>query len=259
MFTSPKANRLSFFLLLCFAFAPCCFAENADVSKAEAARVRPFSTVGVEAVLGVGGLGADFAVPVAQKFNLRAGGTYFNYGMAFQEQGANIQATLTLRSGHASMDWFPFGGSFRLSPLVVFANNNGARGTALVPAGSSITLSGGDYSSSESDPLHGSASVNFRKVAPGFSLGFGNIVPRTHRHFSFPTEAGFYYVAQPGLKVAFTGSACDATQPAATGCEAVAQDAGFKASLAGFLARNQHNLSYASFFPIVSSGVGFRF
>jgi hypothetical protein len=87
----------------------------------------------------------------------------------------------------------------------------------------------------------------------------GNVIARTRHHLSIPIEAGFYYVGQPGLKVNFTGSACDPTQPAAIGCESVDQDPGFQQNLAAFIARNNHNLSYASFFPIFSAGVGYAF
>lgn len=220
---------------------------------------RPFSRVGFAAHVGIGGIGFDVASPLSRKFNLRSGADFFSYNASFQEQGANVTADLRLRSGHASLDWFPFGGRFRLSPLVVYGNNNRVIATALVPSGSTITLNGQDYISSYTDPLHGSGSIDFRKISPGFSLGFGNIIPRNRSHFSIPVEAGFYYVGQPGLKVAFTGSACDPTEPASIGCESVDSDAGFQQNLAAFTARNNHNLSYASFFPILTVGFGYRF
>jgi hypothetical protein len=222
------------------------------------ATFRPFSRVGVGAHAGVNGIGFDVATPLSRKFNIRAGADFFGYSTSFQEQGANVTANLRLRSGHASLDWFPWK-SFRLSPMVQFANDNRARATALIPAGNNITLNGQEYISSPTDPLHGAGSVDFRKVSPGITFGYGNLIPRSGHHFSFPIEAGFYYVGQPGLKVAFTGSACDTTQPPAIGCESVADDAGFQQNLAAFIARNNHNLSYASCFPVFSSGVGYSF
>jgi len=221
--------------------------------------IRPISKVAIALRVGLGGIGADMATPLSRHFNLRAGAETFSYAYNFTDTGANVATTIRLRSGHTSLDWFPFGGSFRISPLVNYGNNNAFRGTVLVPAGSSITLSGSDYVSSTADPLRGSASVGFRKTSPGLSFGFGNMIPRTGKHFSFPVEIGFYYVGQPTLKVAFTGSACDPSQPQPLGCQSVNNDAGFQSSLTAFTARNNHNLSYASFFPVLSSGVGFRF
>lgn len=219
----------------------------------------PFSRVGIDLYAGLGGAGVDLATPLARKFNVRAGAEYFSYSTTFQDQGADVAIQLRMQSGHTSLDWLPFGGGFRLSPEVVFANDNRARATALVPAGSTITLNGQDYISSATDPLHGAGSVDFRKVSPGFTLGWGNIVPRTSGHFSFPVEAGFYYVGQPGLRVSFTGSACDPTPPPAIGCESVNQDAGFQQSLSQFITRNNHNLSYATFLPIFRFGFGYSF
>jgi hypothetical protein len=219
----------------------------------------PFSRVGIGLYAGLGGAGVDLATPVSRKFNLRAGAEYFSYSTTFQDQGANVAIQLRMQSGHASLDWFPFSGRFRLRPVVVFANDNRARATAVVLPGSSITLNGQNYISSPTDPLHGAGSVDFRKASPGFSLGWGNIVPRTSGHFSFPVEAGFYYVGQPGLEVSFTGSACDPTQPPAIGCESVNQDAGFQQSLSQFIAHNNHNLSYATFLPIFRFGFGYSF
>jgi hypothetical protein len=219
----------------------------------------PFSRVGFAGRFGFAGSGFDIATILSSKFNLRAGSDFFAYSDTFAEDGANVAVNLRLRSGHAALDWFPFGGRFRMSPLVVFANGNQARGTALIPAGSTVTLGGQDYISSYTDPLHGSGSIGFRKVSPGFSLGFGNIIPRTRSHFSVPVEAGFFYNGQPRLNVAFTGSACDPTQPPAIGCQSVNSDADFQKSLAAFTARNNNNLKYASFFPILSVGLGFTF
>jgi len=222
-------------------------------------RIGPFSTFAIGAYAGFTGVGADIATPLSRHFNLRAGAGFFRYSDNFVEQGANVDASLQLRSGRALLDWFPFRNGFHISPMLVFANNNKVRGTVLVPAGSTITLDGSNYISSTTDPLHGSASVDFRKTAPGLTFGLGNLIPRSGKHLSFPTEIGFYYVGQPTLKVGFTGSACDPSVPASIGCESVDNDPGFQASLAAFKVRNNNNLSYASFFPVISSGIGFRF
>jgi hypothetical protein len=218
---------------------------------------RPFSGLGVATRVGPAGAGFDFATPLVRKFNLRAGTDFFNYNTSFQEEGANVGINLHLRSGHVALDWFPFGGRLRVSPQLVFGNNNRILATAVIPSGSTLTLNGQDYISSYSDPLHGSGRVDFRKVSPGLSFGLGNLVPRDRSHFSIPVEMGFYYVGQPSLQVAFTGSVCDPNaQP--VGCESVDQDPGFQQNLTAFKIRNDHNLNYASFFPIFSVGVGYR-
>jgi hypothetical protein len=66
-------------------------------------------------------------------------------------------------------------------------------------------------------------------------------------------------VGQPTLKVDFSGSACDPMYPESIGCQSVTQDSGFQKDLAAFITRNNHNLSYASFFPVFSSGFAYSF
>lgn len=220
---------------------------------------RPFSSLGLGMRVGFAGTGFDVATPLATRFNLRAGTDFFSYATSFQEEGADVGINLRLGSSHTALDWFPFGGHFRLSPQLVFGNNNRIVATAIIPSGSTITLNGQDYISSYSDPLHGSGRIDFRKVSPGLSLGFGNLISRDRSHFSIPVEVGFYYVGQPSLQLAFSGSACDPNYPPSVGCESVDQDAGFQQNLTAFKVRNNHNLSYASFFPIFSVGFGYRF
>ena len=220
---------------------------------------RPLQSIAIYPHFGSDGIGVDFATPIGKHYNVRLGTSIFHYASSFQDQGANVDIRMKLQSGHANLDWFPFGGRFRVSPLVVFGDSSGIRGTVLVPAGSTITLAGADYTSSHADPLHGTASVNFRKVSPGLSIGFGDFIPRRGSHFSFPVEAGFHYVGQPQLKVSFSGSACDPSQPELIGCQSISNDADFQHSLAAFTARNNNNLKYASFLPILSVGVSYHF
>lgn len=155
--------------------------------------IQPFSGFGLATRVGFAGTGFDVATPLATRFNLRAGTDFFSCATAFQEEGANVGINLRLRVGHAALDWFPFGGHFRLSPLVVLGNNNRILATAVIPSASTVTLNGQDNISSYSDPLRGSGRIDFRKVSPGVSFGFGNLIPRNRSHFSVPVEMGFYY------------------------------------------------------------------
>jgi hypothetical protein len=220
---------------------------------------RPFTAVGISWRAGIGGAGLDLSTPLARKFNLRAGYDYFRYGFSFVEEGANIDATVRMGSAHASIDWFPFGGRFRLSPMLLVANNNRIHANVVIPPGRALSMNGQDYYSSTADPLHGTGTVTFRRTSPGFTLGFGNLIPRTRSHVSIPVEAGFYYVNQPRLEVDFGGKGCDPNYPEDIGCGNVMEDEGFRHDLNAFIARNNHNLSYASFFPVFSVGFGYSF
>lgn len=233
--------------------------SSSTTSGSGATPMQTRSRIGIDAHVGINGIGADLALAVASHINLRVGGQFFGYSTSFQEEGANVNATLRLGGGKASLDWFPFHNGFHVSPLIVFLNQTNVRAKVIVPPGETISLDDGDYVSSDADPLHGSASIGVWKTSPGLTIGYGNIIPHSGKHFSFPVEAGFYYVGQPTLKVAFTGSACDPSEPEPLGCQPVQQDPGFQHDLAAFIARNNNNLSYASFIPVLSFGVGYSF
>jgi hypothetical protein len=214
----------------------------------------------MDAHVGLNGIGGDIAYALSHHFNLRMGGQYFRYTDSFREEGADINATMRIGGGRALLDWFPFHNGFHVSPMVVFLNQTDIRARVIVPPGQTISLDNGDYRSSQTDPLHGSASIGVWKTSPGLTIGYGNIVPHVGGgHFTFPVELGFYYVGQPTLKVAFSGSACDPSVPEPLGCQPVQQDPGFQRDLAAFIRRNNNNLSYASFLPILNFGVGYSF
>ncbi len=221
--------------------------------------IRPFSRFGFAEHAGVGGLGFDLATPLATKFNLRVGSNFFNTSATFNEQGGRIDANLRMRAAYGSLDWYPFAGRFRLSPQIQFANNNRVQATYLLPSGSPITLNGNQYISSASDPLHGAGSIDFRRTAPGMTFGFGNLLSRRGGHLSVPIEAGFYYVGQPDLKVSLGGSACYPGKPELDACLQASQDPDLQKTLDAFITRNRHNLSYASYFPVFSVGMGYVF
>src|SRR5260370_3374553 len=137
---------------------------------------RPFSSLGLATRAGFAGTGFDVATPLATRFNLRAGTDFFSYTTTFQEEGANVGINLHLRSAHAAVDWFPFAGHFRVSPLVVFGNNNRILATAAIPSGSAITLNGQNYISSYTEPLRGSGRIDFHTGSTGLRLGFVKLI-----------------------------------------------------------------------------------
>ena len=216
------------------------------------------SAVALETHIGLSGPGGSIGVPVGTHLALRAGGDMVRYTGQFQEDAATINAYLRLGYVKAQADWFPRAGHFHISPLLVVANNTRVGADVLLDPRQSFDLDGRTFQSSTLDPLHGSARVDTRHVAPGLTVGFGNIT-RGCGHFSFPVEAGFFYVGQPKLQVNFSGTACDPSETVAVGCLRVQDNAEFLRSLNAFVARNNHNLTYARFLPILNFGMGFRF
>lgn len=216
---------------------------------------------GVSVSVGINGVGVDVAEAFRQHINLRVGAEFLRYTGQFTAQGAQVDINLRLGGGHAGVDVFPFQhSSFRISPQLRFGILTRGIGNVLIPPGEVVSFSGVDYSSTAYDPLRGSAYFDTRKIAPGISVGFGNLVPRErYQHWSFPADLGFYYIGQPNLQVSFVGTACSANPNGGTSCDDVTKDPGFQSDLARFIQRNRHNVSYGSLFPVLSFGVGYRF
>ena len=221
--------------------------------------IRPFSTAAVAVKLGIAGIGVDVATPLAQHFNLRAGGSFFSYSGNFSSDGINIAGDLKFRSGTASLDWFPFHGGFHISPGITFYNGNNLNATTLVPAGQSFSLGNANYISSTTDPVNGTASVYFgRRTAPSLTIGFGNMIPRSGRHISFPFEIGFQYIGTPTLTFNLKGTACtNANDP--TTCSPIQTDAQTQVNIQQQESDIDSDIKPLRFYPIISQGLSIRF
>ena len=211
--------------------------------------------------MGLNGVSVDVAEAVRERVNVRVGAEFLRVSGQFVEQNAQVDFNLRLGGGHAGLDLFPFQhSSFRVSPQLRFGILTRGTANVLIPPGEVVSFSGEDYTSTDVDPLRGTAYFDTRKIAPGISIGFGNLVPRTRdRHWSFPVDLGFYYIGQPNLQISFVGTACSVSPNKPQSCDDVTKDAGFQSDLKKFIDRNRHNVSYASLFPVLSFGVGYRF
>jgi hypothetical protein len=215
----------------------------------------PFSTLAIAAKAGIGGVGFDVATPLGRHANLRAGGTFFGYNLHLTEDGIPVTADILLRSGTVSLDYFPRGGGFHISPSLTAYNGNHVNGSATVPGNMSITLNNQDYTSDPSNPLHGAFSMVFgKRIAPGLTLGWGNMIPRTGRRWAVPFEVGFEYVGDPLVQLNLTGGACQQG-----GCQPVNSDPSFQANEELERQKLTSNVNALRFFPVVSIGVSYRY
>lgn len=219
---------------------------------------RSFPGIGVGVKVGLLGPGFEVAVPVAGRFNVRGGGNFFSYTDSLTTDGINYNATLRFRSAEASLDWFPFGGGFHISPGALIYNGNQVTGGANVPAGKTFTLNDQDYTSSATDPVTGTGSLTFAKAAPKITVGWGNLVPRGERHFSFPFEAGFAYVGYPKFQLNLQGTACYNYQGTPY-CDNVATDSNIQSNLATEIQKINNDAAPARFYPILTQGFAVRF
>jgi hypothetical protein len=214
----------------------------------------PFRSYAVALRIGVGGIGGEVATPILRRLNLRVGVEAFTYSTTFNTNGLSADGTLKLGETFATLDYHPFHNGFRLSPGLTLYNRNNVGATLNVPGGSTFTLNDVDYTSEASDPITGTAGATFgNKVAPRFTIGWGNSFPRFGGHWSFPVELGFYYVSTPTVSIALSGSACSSD-----GCGSI-DTPDNEANIQGEQVKLNNDLAPARFFPVFSLGVGYRF
>ena len=119
----------------------------------------PTSHAGVALTLAAPlGIGADIAVRVNEKVNVRGGFNVLSLSHDFDNDGITLAAQLKLRSVSAHIDWFPFGGGFHLSPGVMLYNGNEVNANASVPGADAFDLGDESLTSDPSDPVVGTAS-----------------------------------------------------------------------------------------------------
>lgn len=221
------------------------------------AATRPaFGGFGVSVKAGVLGVGVETATSLSQHLNLRAGANFFNFNDQLSTDGIGYNANVHFRSAEAGVDWYPWAKRFHISPGALVYNGNRISGAAQVPGGQSFTLNGYTFYSSTADPVHGSGGITFAKAAPKLTVGWGNLVPRDGHHFSFPFEMGVAYVGDPAVALNLKGTVC--AEPGMY-CNTIASDPTVQADIAAEQQKIQKDASYARFFPILSTGIGYRF
>jgi hypothetical protein len=215
---------------------------------------KPFRTAAFGIKANTLGAGAELATPLFRRFNLRSGANFLAFTSPFGIDGVNYDANLHFRSSQSTLDWFPLGGSFHISPGILYAKNT-VSSTATVPAGQSFTLGDQDFINSVADPVYGKMSLVYpRSFSPMLLLGFGNILPRSTRRLSIPVELGVAYTSAPTINVNLTGIACTNQ-----GCTSFATNSEAQASLTQEIQKINEDLKKVPVYPILSLGVAYHF
>ncbi len=225
----------------------------------------PFSRIGIGADVSPLGIGIKGAVLLDEYFDARVDLNFFGYTSPNIEiDGVRVNGNLHLGSAAAKVDLYPKNSVWRVSAGLMMYDGNRATAALSVVGGTSFKLDNTTFYSSTANPLTGNGLVQFDTVkpAPMGSFGFGRFIPRSNRHWSFPTEFGVIYEGAPSLIVNTAGSVC--TDKAQTECSSISDPNSpvgqeYNSSLQAQLAKWRKDLDRVKLYPIFSYSVVYSF
>jgi hypothetical protein len=213
-------------------------------------------TFGIGVKVSTFGAGAEAAVRVTHRTNLRAGFNVIEYSRGYNKDGVAYNGQLNFKTFEAHYDIFPFAGGFHISPGVLVYAADPITATAAVPGNQSFTLGGVDYVSDPADPVSGNGKITFNGAAPTVTVGWGNLVSRKEgHHFSVPFELGVAFQGAPKASLALAGSACD---PTLLVCHSVT-DPTIQSNVVSEQNKLNNSMSFFKAYPIISVGIGYKF
>jgi hypothetical protein len=151
------------------------------------------------------GLGPEISWRFSEHVGLRANGGFYDYDDTDDLDDIEYDAKLKLNSFGAMLDWYPFGGGFRLSVGGRINNNEidlEGSPTTLVEIGDV------EYTPAEVGTLSGTVTTD--SIAPAFTLGYGG---RLAKGFTFSLELGVMLQGSPKIND-LTASGTLANNPA---------------------------------------------
>jgi len=232
--------------------------------------IAPFSRIAAGAQISPLGVGALVALPLSEHLDARASGSLFNYSTTFTTQGFNVDANARLASAGITLDYYPFHKGFRLSPGVLFYNQNHVNASAPVTPGTSFQLNNMTFYAATPNsalgitPLSGTGGLGLHSRRPAFTAttGWGSLIPRSGRHWAIPFEVGAAFTGTPTVNMNLTGWACyDQAQTLCTNVNDPTNPISVEIQndLQAQVAKWRKDLDPLKVYPIVSTGIVFNF
>lgn len=185
--------------------------ERGHVPWAADEHQQPYSRVGVGVDVSPLGIGIKSAVVLTEYLDGRALVNFFNFDSGnFELEGFRTDARLHLLSAGGVVDAYPMNSFWRVSAGLLVANGNQFSAKAKIVPGTSFSLDGQTFYASTKDPANGTGVLGMHRHMPSFlaSFGFGKFIPRSNRHWSFPSEFGVIFTGSPTINVTTGGSVC---------------------------------------------------
>jgi hypothetical protein len=217
------------------------------------------------------GIGVKGTIDMNTFMDLRGNFDIFRFSPGrFEVEGFNTYANIQFTSLAAMYDVYPWNSVWRLSAGVMLYNNNQVSGAVDIAPGTEFTLDGQNFYSAKANPvtgatpLVGGGALGFHRHNPALILtgGFGKFIPRSDRHWSFPSEFGVIFTGGPTINTHQSGWVC--SNVAETDCANLGDPANpvtiqFNSALNAQLSKWRRTFNDVPVYPVFAYSVVYSF
>jgi hypothetical protein len=203
------------------------------------------------------GIGGQLSTNVSPHLDVRVFGNRVSISSHhWSQKDFSIAVNAGFANVGAMADAYPFHKPFRFSAGYLFYNGDRVRADLHAKQNAIFTINDIDWISDNADPVRGTGRLTLGGNGFLLTAGYGRMVSRTEKHFSFPFEAGVAFIDTPRVAMNLDGQICKAQ---GIGCQPVATYPGFADALAKQVATWNDNAAPFHVYPIVQGGVAYTF
>ena len=203
------------------------------------------------------GIGGQISTNVSPNLDVRVFG---NRASITTHHWSQEDFSIAVKAGFANVGAmagaYPFHFPLRLSAGYLFYNGDRVRADLHAKQNAVFTINDMDWISDNADPVHGTGRLTLGGNGFLLTAGYGRMVSRTERHWSFPFEAGVAFIDTPRVAMNLDGQIC-ARQ--GINCQPAATFPGFADALRRQVATWNENAAPFHVYPIVQGGVAYTF
>lgn len=226
-------------------------------AEPSAYRIERFSRASLFLSVSSLGIGGQVSTNVSPHLDVRLFG---NRASITTHHWSQDDFSIRVNAGFANVgamaDGYPFHKPFRFSAGYLMYNGDRVRADLHAKQDAVFTINDIDWISDNADPVRGAGLLTLGGNGFILSAGYGRMVSRTEKHWSFPFEAGVAFIDTPRVTMNLQGQICTVQ---GVNCQPVATYPGFADALATQVADWNKNAEPFHVYPIVQGGVAYTF
>ena len=231
--------------------------RDASETEPSAYRIERFTRASLFLSVSSLGIGGQLSTNVSPHLDARVFGNRASITTHHWSQSDfNIGVNAGFANVGAMADSYPFHKPFRLSAGYLFYNGDRVRADLHAKQNSVFTINDVDWISDNADSVHGTGRLTLGGSGFLLTAGYGRVVSRTEKRFSFPFEAGVAFIDLPVVTLNLEGQICTAQ---GFNCQPAATYPGFANALAAQVATWNSDAAPFHVYPIVQGGVTYTF